>query len=158
MSGEGHPDETTDLTAEEEGAADDGSADRSVDEAALPAGWRVWSDADNRLVLAYRPDVFDGSEYPAACLPTLYLTHGRRSKRPGTPRNPAPGDPWVVTLFVEPDVNRDPEFFDGREAAVEGTLDLAERFADGRVDYRALYQVPRETYFEKLDELTGREQ
>ncbi|MWG36719.1 DUF5820 family protein [Halomarina oriensis] len=128
----------------------------TVDDDSLAEGWRVWSDADNRLVLAYRPDVFDGDEYPPACLPTIYVTHGRRSKRPGTPRNPAPGDPWVLTLFLEPDVKRDPEFFDGREDAIERARTLAAEFAAGEVDYRALYQVPRETYFEALDELTGR--
>lgn len=136
-------------------APDDSEDSTPVDGDALPAGWRVWSDADNRLVLAYRPDVFNGDEYPPACLPTLYVTHGRRTKRPGTPRNPAPGDPWVVTLFLEPDVKRDPEFFDGREAAIEAATDLAARFARGDVDYRALYQVPREEYFAALDELTG---
>jgi hypothetical protein len=41
-------------------------------------------------------------------------------------------------------------------AAEAGAADLAERFAGGEVDYRGLYQVPREGYFEKLDELTGR--
>jgi hypothetical protein len=34
-------------------------------------------------------------------------------------------------------------------------VDLATRFAEGDVDYRALYQVPREDYFARLDDLTG---
>jgi len=34
-------------------------------------------------------------------------------------------------------------------------LDLAERFADGEIDYRGAYQVPREGYFDELDELVG---
>ena len=144
---------------EDVSSADDptkGADDVTVDPEALAEGWRVWSDADNRLVLAYRPDVFDGSDYPPACMPTIYVTHGRRSRRPGTPRNPAPGDPWVVTLFLEPDVKPDPTFFDARADALSAATDLADRFADGGVDYRALYQVPREAYFEALDELTGR--
>lgn len=143
----------------EAGGTDDADGDQPavVDRDALAEGWQVWSDADNRLVLAYRPDVFDGSEYPAPCLPTIYLTHGRRSKRPGTPRNPAPGDPWVVTLFLEPDVKRDPEFFDERADALDAALALADEFARGELDYRALYQVPREEYFAALDELTGPE-
>ncbi|MFT4923284.1 MAG: hypothetical protein ACI8XM_002510, partial [Haloarculaceae archaeon] len=41
--------------------------------------------------------------------------------------------------------------------AVAGATDLAQRFADGDVDYRGLYQVPRPEYFEKLDELTDSE-
>ena len=148
MGRESRPDGAGGTNGEDEDAA--------VDPGALAEGWRVWSDADNRLVLAYRPDVFDGGDYPAACLPTVYVTHGRRSKRPGTPRNPAPGDPWVVTLFLEPEVNRDPELFDERGAAIEAALDVAAAFARGDVDYRALYQVPREEYFAALDELTGR--
>ncbi|MFC5972914.1 DUF5820 family protein [Halomarina salina] len=139
------------------GEADESGGETVVDPDTLAEGWRVWSDADNRLVLAYRPDVFDGSEYPAPCLPTIYVTHGRRSKRPGTPRNPAPGDPWVVTLFLEPEVSRDPAHFDERGAAIEAALDVAEQFTSGEIDYRDLYQVPREEYFDALDELTGRE-
>jgi len=47
--------------------------------------------------------------------------------------------------------------FDSRSAAVAGAVDLAERFAEGDVDYRAAYQVPREAYLDGLDDLTGRE-
>ena len=121
----------------------------------LPDSWVVWNEGSDRGIFVYRPDVFDSHEFPAACLPTIYLTHGRRSRRPGSERDPAPDDPWYVTLFLEPDVDRGAECFDSREAAVAGTATLAERFADGEVDYRALYQVPREDYFAKLDELTG---
>lgn len=123
---------------------------------ALIEEWVVWSEEEDRSVLVYRPDVFDSQNFPAPCLPTIYLTHGRRSRRPGTERTTAPEDPWYVTLFMEPEVNSDSERFDTRKEAVAGALDLAERFADGRVDYRELYQVPREEYFAKLDELTGR--
>lgn len=122
-----------------------------------PAGWRVWSDADRKLVLAYRPDVFDGGEFPSACLPTIYVTQGHRGRRPGVEPDPPPTAPWVVTLFLEPEVNRDPEEFDTRAAAMEAAMELAGAFADGEVDYRGLYQVPREEYFRKLDELTGRD-
>lgn len=123
----------------------------------VPEGWRVWSDAEEKLVLAYRPDVFDGASFPAACLPTIYVTQGRRSRRPGVDRNPAPGTPWYVTLFLEPDVERDATEYDSKAAAVDGARDLARRFAAGEIDYRGLYQVPREDYFAKLDELTGRD-
>ena len=129
----------------------------TADEAAFAPGWQVWSDADDKLVVAYRPDVFDGRAFPAACMPTIYVTQGRRSRRPGVDQNPPPGTPWYVTLFLEPDVSRDAEQLDDEAAAREGARDLARRFADGDIDYRGLYQVPRETYFEKLDELTGRE-
>lgn len=124
---------------------------------ALSTGWTVWNESEKRCVLVYRPDVFDAQEFPAPCLPTLSLTHGRRSRRPGSERNPDSDDPWYVTLFFEPEVERDPERFETREEAVAGALDLAKRFADGEIEYRELYQVPREAYFDKLDELTGRE-
>jgi hypothetical protein len=122
----------------------------------LTDGWRVWNTDDTRLILAYRPDVFDGTTFDPALMPTLYLTRGRKSKRPEGNRNLPPDAPWTVTLYLEPDVNTDPEFFDGREAAVAGALALADRFSEGRVDYRDVYQVPRERYFEELDRLTGR--
>ncbi|WP_436906507.1 DUF5820 family protein [Halosimplex marinum] len=121
----------------------------------LTDDWAVWSDEPEKAVLAYRPDVFDGAEFPAPCLPTIYLTKGRRSRHPGTRTRPS--DPWVVTLYLEPEVNRSPDEYDTREAAEDGAVELAGRFADGDVDYRDLYQVPREEYFGKLDELTGRE-
>jgi hypothetical protein len=122
----------------------------------LPDGWEVWSDEASKIVLAYRPDVFDTASFPAACLPTLYVTKGQRDRRPGKDR-PAPDATWYVTLFLEPDVNRGQESFDDRGAAVDGATALAREFAGGEVDYRSLYQVPRPDYFEKLDELTGRE-
>lgn len=118
--------------------------------------WVVWSDEREKAVLAYRPDVFDGGEFPAPCLPTIYLTKGRRSRHPGDPTRPS--DPWVVTLYLEPDVDRSPDQYDSREEAEAGAVDLAGRFARGEIDYRAMYQVPREDYFRRLDELTGREE
>lgn len=119
-----------------------------------PAGWTAWSEAPERLVLAFRPDVFDGGAFPAPCLPTIYATKGRRSRRPGRP-DPDPDDPWMVTLYLEPEVSRDPVEFPDREAAMAGARELAYEFAAGKVDYRGLYEVPREAYFRKLDELVG---
>jgi hypothetical protein len=127
------------------------------DREALADGWTVWDDADDRVVLAYRPDVFDGDGFDAACLPTLYVTRGRRSRRPGGTRTLPPDAPWVATLFLEPEVSAPPREFDSPEAAVRGALALATEFARGDVDYRSLYQVPRPDYVERLDELTGRE-
>lgn len=128
-----------------------------VDEAALGDGWQVWNAEDTRVILAYRPDVFNGSEFPAPCLPTVYVTRGRRNRRPEGNRNLPPNAPWMVTLYLEPEVKRDPDAYDTFSAALEGAEELTRRFADGELDYRGLYQVPRERYFEKLDELTGRE-
>jgi hypothetical protein len=119
-----------------------------------PDGWEVWDESEAKLVVAYRPDVFDGQAYPAPCLPTLYLTKGRRRRKPGNLTRP--DDPWYVTLYLEPEVNREAESFSDRETAIAAAHDLAAQFARGEFDYRDLYQVPREDYFERLDELTGR--
>ena len=127
-----------------------------LEKAALGEGWRVWNAENDRVILAYRPDVFDGGEFPAPCLPTLYVTRGRRNRRPEGNRNLPPDAPWMVTLYLEPEVDRDPESYDALAEAVEAAKALTRRFAAGEVDYRALYQVPREAYLEKLDELTGR--
>ena len=120
----------------------------------LADGWVVWNEESTRCILAYRPDVFDSSAFPAPCLPTIYLTKGKRSRRPGRDE-PAPDDPWYVTLFLEPEIDHGGETYDSREAAVEGAKELAARFADGEIDVHDMYQVPREEYLAKLDELLG---
>jgi hypothetical protein len=122
---------------------------------ALPDGWVVWSEEATKVVLAFRPDVFDTAGFPPPCLPTLYLTKGKRDRRPGR-TNPNPGDPWYVTLFLEPDVEGPTAQYGDRAEAVAGAAGLARRFAEGGVDYRSLYQVPRPDYLDRLDELTGR--
>lgn len=125
-----------------------------MDSESLPAGWHLWNEeTDGRVILAYRPDVFDSEAFPAACLPTIYVTSGSPRRRPGS----AGGDAtdWQVTLFLEPEIEAGTERYDDRAAAVAGATDFAQRFVDGEIDYRGLYQVPREAYFEKLDELLG---
>jgi len=129
-----------------------------VDEGALGDGWRVWNAEDDRVILAYRPDVFDGAEFPAPCLPTLYVTRGRRNRRPEGNRNLPPDAPWMVTLFLEPEVNRPPDAYDSLSAALAAAEELTRRFAAGEVEYRDLYQVPRDRYLAELDALTGREE
>jgi hypothetical protein len=119
----------------------------------LADAWTVWNESEAKLILAYRPDVFDSERFPPPCLPTLYLTRGKRTRRPGADRT---GEDWYVTLYLEPEVERDAESFPDRESAVEAAVSLANRFTAGDIDYRALYQVPREAYLDKLDELTGR--
>jgi hypothetical protein len=122
---------------------------------ALPEGWVVWNDEpEGRAILAYRPDVFNTEDFPAPCMPTVFVSNGSRRKRPGASQIST--DVWHITLFLEPDIEARTEEFDSREAAVEGAVDAAEQFVDGDVDYRELYQVPREDYFDKLDELLGR--
>ncbi|MCL9815085.1 DUF5820 family protein [Natranaeroarchaeum aerophilus] len=121
----------------------------------LHEGWVVWNDEpEGRSVLAYRPDVFDADRFPAECLPAIYLTRGRPSRRPAGHDPIESGEQWTVVLYLEPDVDGGAEQFDDRDAAVEYAIELAEDFATGDIDYRGLYQVPRPEYFEKLDELT----
>ncbi|TMT86166.1 hypothetical protein E2L06_05975 [Haloterrigena sp. H1] len=136
----------------------DSDGNGEIDRSSVPDGWEVWSEgADGRLVLAYRPDVFNAADFPAPCLPTLYLTHGKRTRRPGVnPADTADSEDWFVTLYLEPDVSLDETLrVPTREAAIERTVELAREFDAGEIDYRELYQVPREGYFERLDELTG---
>lgn len=121
----------------------------------LADGWDVWSVENRRAVLAYRPDIFDSSAFPAECLPTIYLTKGRRGRRPGRP-TPPPDAPWFVTLYLEPDVSQEFQY-DGQDAAIDGAKTLAAEFATGEFAYRELYQLPRERYLDKLDELTGQD-
>jgi len=116
-----------------------------------PDGWRVWSEERDRIVYAYRPDVFDGEEFPPACMPTVYLTRGRRDRRPGGRTD---ADRWFLTLYLEPDVSRDKAHPD-RATAIGAARELMVRFDAGEIDYRGMYQVPREAYLDTLDELTG---
>ncbi|RAW45679.1 hypothetical protein DQW50_07995 [Halorubrum sp. 48-1-W] len=121
---------------------------------ALPDGWRVWNEEPSgRAILVYRPDVFDGEDVPPECLPTIYLTNGARNARPGSGQYAT--DEWHVVLFLEPEIEAVAETHGSREAGADAAVDVAERFAAGEIDYRAAYQVPREAYFERLDELVG---
>ncbi len=120
-----------------------------------PDGWVTWSEQTATVVLAYRPDVFDTEAFPAPCLPTIYVTHGRRSRRPGR-QQPDDTTPWYVILYLEPEIDRGADEFGSRSNALAGANELARQFADGKVDYRSLYQVPRPAYLDRLDELTGR--
>lgn len=117
----------------------------------LPEGWVLWNDEERRVVLAYRPDVFDGAAFPAACMPTIDVRRGRRDRRPGRQRV---GEEWYVTLYFEPEIDDGTTNHEDRDAALEAATERAAAFANGEVDYRGAYQVPREEYFDRLDELT----
>ncbi|TKR28251.1 DUF5820 family protein [Natronomonas salsuginis] len=123
------------------------------EDATLGTGWQVWNADDERAVLAYRPDVFDGSTFPAPCLPTVYVSRGRLTRRPEGNRNLPPDAPWLVRLRLEPDVERAPDAYESRGDAIEGTERLTHRFSTGEIDYRSLYEVPRESYLDALDAL-----
>lgn len=129
-----------------------------TDDSDPPGGWTTWTDEDGgRLILAFRPDVFDAERYPAACLPTIHASNGPTRRRPGARREPT--DRWHVTLRLEPEVRLgDREAFDSRERARAVAADLAARFDAGELPYRDAYQVldGRRAYLDRLDELTGR--
>jgi hypothetical protein len=128
----------------------DGSA------ATPPEGWTLWNDEPGgRRILAYRPDVFNESEFSAEQMPTIFVWNGSRANRPGASRIRT--ETWRAILRLEPDVEATVEEYDSREAAVEGANALARRFADGEVAYRETYQAPPERYLDRLDELTGRD-
>jgi len=103
----------------------------------------------------YRPDVFGGDDLPSECLPTIYLTNGARNARPGSGQYAT--EEWHVVLFLEPEIEAIAETYESPEAGAAAAVDVAERFVAGDVDYRAAYQVPREEYFERLDEYVGEE-
>jgi len=123
---------------------------------ALPAGWEVWNEEPGgRVVLAYRPDVFDSEAFDPACLPTITVAPGASPDRPPGRRDRVEG--WYAALYMEPRVRVracDAGFAD-RESAIDGSLDVADRFARGEIDYRGAYRQPREAYLDRLDELTG---
>ena len=121
-----------------------------------PGGWTVWNDEPRgRRILVFRPDEFNESnDLPAPCLPTILVSNRSRRSRPGASR--VRTGTWRAVLTLEPEVEAVVETYESREAAVDGANDLARRFADGGVDYRAAYQVPREQYFERLDAVLGR--
>lgn len=123
----------------------------------LRKGWVRWSADPDREVFVYRPDVFDSQAFPAACLPTLYLSNGPHRNRRPEQRYGSPSGEWYLTLYLEPEVVLAEERYDDRESAQEGVSDLASRFSAGDLDYREAYQIPRESYLDRLDELTGRD-
>ncbi|GAB7090206.1 DUF5820 family protein [Halorubrum luteum] len=121
---------------------------------ALPDGWEIWNEEpEGRTILVFRPDVFNDDRLPPECLPTIYLTNGSRRARPGAGQYVT--EEWHVVLFLEPEIEAAAETYDERSVAVDAAVDIAARFVEGDVEYRAAYQVPRDAYFERLDELTG---
>lgn len=122
---------------------------------ALGDAWTVWDhEPGNRLILAYRPDVFDGSDLPAACLPTIYVREGQQDLRHAGPQ-PASGTEgsWTVTLFLEPEVSDRIGSCVSFEAAMELAVETATAFSNGELDINGMYQLPREDYLERLHAL-----
>jgi hypothetical protein len=133
----------------------DGAVGDEPSEDEPPAGWTLWNDEPHgRRILVYRPDAFnEANDLPAECIPTILVSNRSRARRPGASQIAT--DTWHVALTLEPEVEAVVESYESREAAVAGANDLAGRFADGEVDYRAAYQIPREAYLDRLDDVVG---
>ena len=124
----------------------------------LADGWTVWNEEPGqRLTLAFRPDVFDGEAFPPACLPTIAVAPGRSPDQ--LPERRARSDGWYRAVYLEPAVRLRAcdAAYDRWEDAVAGARDVARRFVDGELDYRAAYQEPRAGYLAKLDDLLAGE-
>lgn len=117
----------------------------------LPRGWEVWSsEPAGPVVLAFRPDVFDGSHFPEACLPTIYVS---RERDPRSGPRPRADKSWRAELRLEPAVTVAERRTDDRAGATAAARDLAGQFSAGEIAYRDAYQVPREGYLDRLDAL-----
>ena len=106
-----------------------------------------------QATVGYGPDSYAHLTLPSTCLPTIYLTNGSRRKRPGAGQYAT--DEWHVVLYLEPEIEAVTQTYETRERGAEGAIDVAGQFVDGDVDYREAYQVPRDAYFERLDEYVG---
>jgi hypothetical protein len=120
---------------------------------ALPDGWEVWHDEDGgRSVLVFRPDVFDADAYPAACLPTIYVTDAPGDRRPGAH---ATGR-WHARLVLEPEITlaTSAPAADKATAATDA-IEFAAQFVAGAYDLRGAYHDPsdRTAYLERLTAL-----
>lgn len=123
----------------------------------LPPGWTVWNaEPDGDVILAYRPDVFEGESFPPACLPTMYVSRSDPNQRKRRDPGPRQDSAWHVTLYLEPEVrvrNQEVTTSD-RNAALEAARNIAAAFSAGEIDVRDAYQVPREEYLDELERLT----
>lgn len=117
----------------------------------LPDGWVVWSE-DDGLVVCYRPDIFNGDDYPRPCLPLVTVTEADRGTAGGR-------DGWRVTFHVEADVpaRRLRNFVAGYDEAVDYVVEIARGFNEGVHDPAEFYAEGdvRDEYVARLREETG---
>lgn len=127
-----------------------------TDWSGLPEGWRVWNEEDEgRVILVFRPDVFDSQQFPPECLPTIYVS--QRPPQERLPRLDAERSDWYVALRLEPEVQVQTvgSQHETRDGAIAEAIEIAETFEAGEIDFRASYQVPRDEYLDALEEYTG---
>ena len=127
-----------------------------TDWSSLPEGWRVWNEEDEgRVILVFRPDVFDSQQFPPECLPTIYVS--QRPPQERLPRLDAERSDWYVALRLESEVQVKTvgSRHERRAGAIQEAVEIARAFEDGEIDFRESYQVPREEYLNALEEHTG---
>lgn len=121
----------------------------------LPDGWKIWDhEPDRSLILAFRPDVFNGSRFPPSCLPTIYVREGRKDLRRAGPQPEAGTEGrWTVTLILEPEVSTLLAECDSMAAATDAAVEQADAFSAGEIDLEEVYQRPRHEYLGAIEDL-----
>lgn len=126
-----------------------------ADLSTLADGWEIWNnEPQGRIILAFRPDIFNTTDFPPACLPTITIAPGPSPNAPPDYRQASTA--WHVALYLEPRVrvtNKDTTVSTRPEAIDCGTT-LSHEFTDGQIDFAAAYMDPRPDYITKLNQLT----
>lgn len=117
----------------------------------LPEGWVVWSEEDG-LVVCYKPDVFNASDYPRPCLPLITVSQadvGTVGGREG----------WRVSFHLEADVQPREleEVHVDYDEALDYVVEVARKFNRGDLDLRSFYAEgdAREDYLRRIERETG---
>lgn len=117
----------------------------------LPEGWVVWSEEDG-LVICFKPDVFNASDYPRPCLPLITVSQadvGTVGGREG----------WRVSFHLEADVQPREleEVFVDYDDALDYVIEVAEKFNRGEYDLRGFYAEgdARREYLQRIREETS---
>ena len=119
-------------------------------EESLPTGWQPWhTDPGGISVWVYRPDVFDGSDFPPACIPTLTVKPARQRGPRGRPGSG--NQEWWAELRLEPDVLLERRTSADVEACRGAALELATDFVRGDMAYWEVYHEPPTSYLETID-------
>ena len=120
----------------------------------LPSGWTRWhSGNDGTVIWTFRPDIFDGTSYPASCLPTVTVKRERQRGPRGRPRSGGHDASWCAELRLEPDVLLDRKTLRDRTKALDAARSLATAFSANELSFDNAYQDERQQYLHKLAEL-----
>lgn len=129
----------------------------NADVESVPDGWEPWHDEPAGVtVFVYRPDVFDGTDLPAACMPTLAIRPARSRGPRGRPVRGRDATAWTVQLLLEPELVMKRETVADRSVAVERGRNWMARFAAGAVPIDG-YELSAPEYGETLVSLLDQE-